>query len=191
MKRRFTLVLFYSLVLTALLALAACGGGSGDDDGNGGDDGNGNGNAETPNANGDNGATPEPTETPTPRPIRTPTPVPSGDPVLLVVFEANEFFPSEEEMRALPQTSVTVDGTEYSGVSLATVGQQVQAPAGTTVSLEGISSTGNRYATARYALAEVGEDTILVFGEGGVLNLVSSSIERAQWMTAVNSVSFP
>lgn len=182
MKRRLTLLLFSALSLVALVGLAACGG---DDDGaSNGDTG------ETPDA-AENGATPPPTETPTPRPIRTPTPVPSGEPVLLVVFEGAEYFPSEEQFRALPQATITADGTDYSGVTLGTIAVQVQAPAETTVSVEGIRADGERYAIARFLLSEVAETSLLVLGENGQVNLVSSSIEPAQWLTAVNSVSFP
>jgi hypothetical protein len=182
MKRRFTVFLLLALSLVALAGLAACGGD--DDDASNGDT------AETPGAD-ETTATTEPAETPTPRPIRTPTPVPAGEPVLLVVFEGTEFFPNEEQFRALPQATITADGTEYSGVTLGTIAAQVQAPAETTVSVEGINTTGERYAIARFLLGEVAETSILVLGENGRVDLVSSSIEPAQWMTAVNSVSFP
>ena len=65
------------------------------------------------------------------------------------------------------------------------------APAETTVSIEGIRTTGERYAIARFLLAEVAETSLLVLGEDGQVDFVSSSIEPALWMTAVNSVSFP
>lgn len=184
MKRRLTLLFLPALLLVALFGLAACGDG---DDGDSSENGE---TSETPGGT-ETGATAEPTETPTPRPIRTPTPVPSGEPVVLVVFEGAEFFPSEEEFRALPQATITADGADYSGVTLATIAAQVAAPAESTVSIEGIATSGERYAIARFLLSEVAETSLLVLGENGRIDLVSSSIEPSQWMTAVNSVSFP
>lgn len=130
---------------------------------------------------------PVPPDTPMP----TPTPLPDDLPIIQVVAPgAQPFTPTKEQFRELPTTTLTVSGTEYTGVTLATLAARVGAPAGSVATIQGTRLDNLRFGAIRYPLAQVGETTLLVVNEAGYLNLVSTSIPQEQWLHTLTGIAF-
>jgi hypothetical protein len=152
--------------------------------------------ATSPETNGSPSADSSPgaafTPTPTPRPetaLATPTPIPEGSPLVSIVAGGTALAPTASDFTAWPQTTVSVDGTEYTGVTLSAVAEAAGA-SGAYFEIEGVRSDGVRYAIARHPLADLGDTSLLVLTDSGQLNFVSSSLDPAQWMSAVSAISF-
>lgn len=175
------LLLSLPLIAVAFALLAtACGGG----------DDAGSASTTVPAGSPGAGATAQATATPTPeRPLATPTPLRDGDPVVSIVAGGNATIPTAAQFRAWPQTTITANGQQYTGVTLADLAAAVGAT-GSYVELEGIRSDGIRYAIARHAVAELGRTSLVVLTRTGQLDFVSSSLPPGQWMTAVTAISF-
>jgi hypothetical protein len=177
-------LLFVAAIPFVAITLAACGGG-GDDDGPGDD---------TTPANGTPAGSLTPADTPTPTPespIATPTRVADDEPLMIVNFGATELLPTAADLAGMAQVEVTdMDGNDHSGVTLEALGQLVGAPAQGFVSLQGIRSDGVRYATVRFAIEEHAATTVVYVGEGGNVEMGSSSIASVSWVGAISAVSF-
>lgn len=182
---RFFLLLAAPLVA---LALVACGGDDDDASSDGGDD------ASTSVAGasvtGEASADGTPTKTPESA-LPTPTPPAADEPVVSVVYQGSHYSPTAADLESLPQSTISAGGNEYTGVTLSYIAAQVGAPADITVTIEGYRSDGLRYAIVRYPLAEVAEDTLVVFGQNGHLELVSASLPAEEWVTSISAISFP
>lgn len=123
--------------------------------------------------------------------LPTATPLLITDAVLGVVSGKNNFKPTMDDFKALEQTTVTAGGKSYTGVSLATLGSKVSAPADSGfVTVEGTLLSGVRLNVIRFATKDVAATTVLVMDSGGRLALYSSSIPGDQWLIAVTSVAF-
>jgi ABC-type glycerol-3-phosphate transport system substrate-binding protein len=190
LREVFMRVLLITLLLAAGLLAAACGN---DDDGDTGniDPGNGAANGDDTNgSNGDNNGGDEPAPTNTPRPLPTPTPV-RDDAVIVVVAAGGELHePTRREFQDFEQTTITVGGADYTGVSIATLAAETGAPDAAFVTIEGLRPGGERQAIWRFAMAEVGEDSVLVIGPAGHLQLASASIPEDQWIESIGSIDF-
>ncbi len=148
---------------------------------------------------GDDAAQPATTGTPTapapPTPTiepALPTPTPAGDTAsaLIVVSSKGNFRPTVAEFRQLPQVDITANGPQK-GVSIAALAAKVGVtPTSGFVTIQGVRSDGKRSGIVRYPVADVASTTILVLDNSGHLNLVSSTIPAAEWLTAVESVAF-
>lgn len=175
-------VLGGALILTVAL-FAACG----DDD---------NANSNAPDGTAPTAANADATAEPTPEPERTPrtrpTPTPVADDGVILIVSGGEalYEPLRREFESLPQTAVTVGGTEYTGVSLVDLAEAAGVPDAAYATLEGQAPEGGRYIDIRLDLAESGADSILVSGETGNLRLVGGTLEAAQMATAVAAVDF-
>jgi len=132
-------------------------------------------------------ASPSPTVEPL---LPTPTPASDTAPALMVVSSKGNFLPTVAEFRQLPQIDITAKGPQK-GVSIATLAAKVNVtPTAGFVTIQGIRSDGKRGGVVRYAVADIASTTILVLDDKGHLNLVSSTIPEAEWLTAVESVAF-
>jgi hypothetical protein len=132
-------------------------------------------------------ALPTPTVEP---PLPTPTPAADTASAVIVVSSKGNFRPTVAEFRQLPQVDVTANGPQK-GVSIAALAAKVGVtPTSGFVTIQGIRSDGKRAGIVRYAVADVASSTILVLDDKGHLNLVSSTIPPAEWLTAVESVAF-
>jgi len=163
------------------VTLVACGGGDDDDDADNGGD-------ETPAGS----LTPAESPTPSPEsPLATPTRVADDEPVVAVNFGANEFFPTAAQLAELPETEITgSDGSSYTGVSVAALGEQVGAPGEGFVSLQGIRSDGIRFATVRFAIEEEGDSIVVFIGESGNVEMASANVPVANWVGAISAISY-
>jgi len=129
--------------------------------------------------------------TPTVEPL-LPTPTPASDTAsaLIVVSSKGNFHPTVAEFRQLPQVDITAKGPQK-GVSIAALAAKVGVtPTSGFVTIQGIRSDGKRGGVVRYAVADIASTTVLVLDDKGHLNLVSSTIPEAEWLTAVESVAF-
>jgi len=131
------------------------------------------------------------------QPVNSGAALPTATPLLVtdaIVGVANgkaNYAPTMADFKALDQTSITVDGKSYKGVSLAALGAKVAAPTGTGfVTVQGTLLSGARLNVIRFATKDVAATTVLVMDSGGRLTLYSSSIPKEQWLLAVTSVAF-
>lgn len=180
---------FIALPLAAALVLGACGGGGDDDDAPGGDDATATADASasaSPTQIGADDANGQPT---TNTGIPTPTPVAEDEVVITVVRGDTVYSPTLAEFRALPQTQIDAGGASKSGVSVATLAEQVGADAGV-VLLQGLNPEQNKVASIRHTIDEVATNTVLVIDEAGHLDLVSSALPEVEWLRVVIAVSF-
>lgn len=168
--------------LAASLLLAACGGGSSKKE---------NANASAAAASPTSADTAGLAQPSAPdKPLPTPTPVPDDGTALTVVSKEHNFAPKLADLKGLKQDKVDANGKSYSGVSIQTLADQVSAKAESNVTIQGIRSDGKRVGIVRFALSEIGSNTVLVLDEKGHLALASSKIPAEQWIIAVDSVSF-
>lgn len=177
MTRRF----FAASLLALAGAFAACGGG---------DDGDA---TASPSGSSSvtNGGVATATATPTPESVlATPTPLNDGDPLLSIVAGGTSLAPTASDFGGYPQTSLTANGTSYTGVTLADLAE-VTGATGAFFEIEGVRSDGVRYAIARHATAELGDSSLLVVTSTGQVDFVSTGLDPSQWMTAVSAVTFP
>ena len=123
--------------------------------------------------------------------LPTPTPLLVTDAIVGVANGKESYAPTMDDFKALDQTSITVDGQSYKGVSLAALAGKVSAATDTGfVTVQGTLLSGTKLNVIRFATKDVATTTVLVMDSGGRLALYSSSIPKAQWLTAVSSVAF-
>jgi hypothetical protein len=170
-----------SLLLMSL-ALAACGGG-GDKKPTAQANGTATANGSAEPSNGL--AQPNATD----QVLPTPTKAAASDVALTVVNGKENFQPTVSAFGELPTTEVKADKT-YKGVTIAALGDKVKAADGAYVTIQGVRMDGKRMSVLRLPLSDIGSNTALVLDDSGHLSLVSSSIARDQWLTAVSSVAF-
>lgn len=174
-----------ALLLLAPAALAACGGSDSDD-------------ADAAATETDAGA--EATGTPRnvgldqpvapDRPLPSPTPLPDDAPIIQVVAGASTFTPTRAEFADLPTVTITADGRQYTGVTLAELARRVSAPAEAVVTIQGTRSDNLRYGAVRYALAEVGAATVVFIDESGYARFASAAIPAEQWLHTLAGIAF-
>lgn len=179
-------LLFIPFVLAFILPLAAaCGG---DDDSSA----TGTGSPDT-SGNSTPAATLTPAESPTATPeqaLPTPTRVADDEPLLVITYGDQTVTPTAADLAAYQQSEIEVDGQSYSGALLADIAGQMGAPAESTVYVEGIRSDGLRFATVRFALADVADGTVFYIGDSGHVNYASSAVAPAQWLMNVSAITF-
>jgi hypothetical protein len=159
----------------ALVPLAACGGGNDTDHA-------------TPS-----GASPTLTATPTLVAPSLPSPSPVADDALalqVVRTDGKGGGKTAAELRALPQTDMNLDGGKQTGITLAELGKEVEAPATAIATVTGRSLNGTRVGIWRGTIADNGTTAMVVIDSQGLVSLVGSSIPKEQWLTVVESVSF-
>ncbi|MGH2632028.1 MAG: hypothetical protein ACRDG3_01340 [Tepidiformaceae bacterium] len=189
--RAATLFAASTVALVLVLAVAACGGGGGKQAGTATSA------AAKASASAASSAAATPTSTGLGQPagtgdaLPTPTPLLVTDAALGVAFGKDNFAPTMDAFNALDQTSVTVDGKSYKGVTLATMAAKVSAPTDSGfVTVQGTLPSGTRLNVIRFATKDVAATTVLVIDSGGRVALYSTSIPKDQWLIAVTSVAF-
>lgn len=124
------------------------------------------------------------------KPLPTPAPVPEdGVAVQVAGASGTPYAPKLSEFRALPTSEIKVDGQSYKGVTLSALLAKVNAANTAVVTLDGTRSDGKRQGAVRFPLADIGESTVLVLGNGGELNVASTSIPKDQWLIWVTGIS--
>jgi hypothetical protein len=177
--------LFAASAAAVVLLLSACGGGS--------DKPASTATSTTPN--GDSPATVAPgtpaNEQPQvpDQPIPTPTRLPDDVAVIQVAFGGKVYAPLRSEFGGLDKSTVTVNGKNYQGVSLATLAAHAGAKADGVATIQGTRADNLRLGAIRFSLSDIGATTVFVTDEGGRLDLASSSIPAEQWLNDVTSVS--
>ncbi len=124
------------------------------------------------------------------RPLPTPTPLPADLPILQVVAGGASFAPTRADLAALPVVTITAEGKQYTGVSLAELARRVAAPAEAVVTIQGTRADNLRYGAVRYALAEVGEATVVFVDESGYARFASAAIPAEQWLHTLEGIAF-
>lgn len=174
MMRRLSLA---AVPLALLFTLGACGGDSDSQE------------TGTPGADGSATST-EPIPTPTDAPLPSPTPVPDDVVVIQVVNAGEVFAPLRSEFLALGESTISHDGQDYTGVSLAALAAHVAARDGAIVTIEGTRADNLRLGIIRFTIDELGETTVLTVTEGGHVDLASTFVPPEQWLTTITGVSF-
>lgn len=124
------------------------------------------------------------------KPLATPVPVPeNGVAVQVAGASGAPYAPKLSEFKALPTSEIKVDGQSYKGVTLSALLAKVNAANTAVVTLDGTRSDGKRQGAVRFPLADIGESTVLVLGNGGELNVASTSIPKDQWLIWVTGIS--
>lgn len=121
--------------------------------------------------------------------LPTPTKAAADGVALSVVNGKESFLPKVSEFNSLPTAEIKADKS-YKGVTIATLGEKVKAADGAYVTVQGVQMDGKRMSILRLPLSDIGSNTALVIDAAGHLSLVSSSIPKNQWLTAVTSVAF-
>ena len=121
-----------------------------------------------------------------------PTPTAASDTAIaLVVANGKQTYnPTVADYRALATASVNAAGQDYSGVTIATLAAKVSAPATATVTIQGIRADGKRTSLLRYALADIGTNTVLMIDASGHIALASSGFDKELWLSNIASVAF-
>lgn len=179
--RRFLLATAFSVVATASLTVLACGGDSAAPA------------SPTPApASPTASPTPDPNKQPTPQEVVMPTPtkLPDDGISFQVVSGKNSYNPKPAEARALPTSSITIDGKSYTGITLATLAQKVSAKPDALATIEGIRGDGLRLGFLRGRLSEIGATTLVVPAADGHYNVVSQAFPADQWVNFTTSIAF-
>jgi hypothetical protein len=124
------------------------------------------------------------------RPIPTPTPLPADFPILQVVAGGTGLTPTRDEFLAIPTTTITADGREFTGVTLAELARRVTAPEGAVVTIHGTRADNLRFGVIRYPLSDVAEQTVLVLDDSGYVSLASSAIPPEKWLHTLTGIAF-
>ena len=122
--------------------------------------------------------------------LPTPTKADPTAVALSVVAGKQTFNPTVSDYRALPTTSVSAGGQNYSGVSVGAIAEKVSAPATSTVTIQGTRADGKRESLLRYTLSDIATNTVLAIDDSGHIALQSSSIDKELWLVNVTSVAF-
>lgn len=123
-------------------------------------------------------------------PLPKPTPVPSDAPVVQVVAGQARFAPTRAEFEALPTAEIQANGKTVKGVTIATLASQVSAGAGTVVTIQGTRADNLRLGAVRFALSEIGENTVVTMDDQGHLALASSFIPPEQCLNTLTGIAF-
>lgn len=132
------------------------------------------------------------TGTPTPdaAAIAKPSPITIGK-AFDVKAVGQEYAPTIDELKTLPQTEITVNGKKYSGVSLAYLGSKVKSVPTSQVTVEGYRADWKRVAFFRLPVAEIGAETVVFVDAEGYLSIASTKVPENEWLKSVISVGFP
>ena len=130
--------------------------------------------------------------TPTPEAgaVARPSPIVVGK-AFDVSAVGQEYAPTLEDLKGLPQTEITVNGKKYSGVSLATLGTKVKSVPGAQVTVQGYRPDWKRVAFFRLPSAEVAAETVLFLDAEGYISVASTKVPEGEWLKSVISVGFP
>ena len=123
-------------------------------------------------------------------PLPNPTPVPDDTPVIQVVAGQTRYTPTKAEFGALPTAEIQAGGKTVKRVTIATLAAQVAAGADTVVTIQGTRVDNLRLGAVRFALAEIGENTVVAMDEEGHLTLASSFIPADQWLNTLTGIAF-
>lgn len=123
------------------------------------------------------------------QPLPSATPVPDDGTAVQVVSGKEQYAPTLADVRALPQTELTINGSKRSGVALKDLVAKVPAGAAGIVTIEGTNADRSRLGTVRFKLADIADTTLLVIDGEGHLDIVSSTIPEEQWLKSVSGVS--
>jgi hypothetical protein len=123
-------------------------------------------------------------------PLAKPTPVPSDAPVVQVVAGQARFAPTKAEFEALPTAEIQANGKTVKGVTIATLASRAGAGAGAVVTIQGTRADNLRLGAVRFALSEIGENTVVTMDDEGHLALASSFIPPEQWLNTLTGIAF-
>ena len=130
----------------------------------------------------------------------TPTPdvaaIPKPSPITIgkafdVTAVGQEYAPTVDELKTLPQTEITVNGKKYSGVSLAYLGTKVKSVPSSQVTVEGYRADWKRVAFFRLPVSEIGAETVVFVDAEGYLSIASTKVPESEWLKSIISVAFP
>ena len=128
--------------------------------------------------------------TPTRTPIPTPTPVPEDAIAVQIVGGGNALTPTVREFRDFETAEIALpSGEMVSGVTLGSLVEMLGVDAAF-VTLEGYSAGFRSIGYTRYAIGDVGSDTVFVITDVGHVTIASGSIPEAELMEVVLSVAF-
>ena len=132
------------------------------------------------------------TGTPTPEAgsVARPSPISAGK-AFDVSAVGQEYSPSVEDLKALPQTEITVGGKQYSGVEPGHARQKVKAVPGAQVTVQGYRPDWKRVAFFRLPAEEIAAETVVFFDSEGYISVASTKVPESEWLKSVISVGFP
>ncbi len=142
---------------------------------------------------GDDAAKTTPTivtaDTPLPL-LPTATPVPDTAVGLSIAVNAGKSIaPSAKELKAMPTIEINADGKK-TGISIAALAKLVDAKDGALVTIQGVRADGKTVAFVRKPLTDLATSTVLVLDAQNHLSIASTSLDKAEWLQAVESISF-
>ena len=122
--------------------------------------------------------------------LPTATPVAESAVGLSIAVNAGKSIaPTAKELKALPTMEINADGKK-TGISIATIAKQVDAKDGAIVTIKGIRADGKTVAFVRKPLSELATTTVVVIDAQNHLSLASTSLDKSEWLQALESITF-
>jgi hypothetical protein len=119
----------------------------------------------------------------------TPTPLADADPVLQVVAMGQAYTPTRGDFGGLAKTKIDAGGKSYEGVTLAALAEKAGAPQAGFVTIQGTRSDNLRFGAVRFAMSEIGTNTVLLLDESGHVSFASAGVPPEQWLKDISGIA--